>query len=486
LSLERLSRRYGLDDCYQLAAHGRWLEHLPEVRRGLKRGFTFYRHHPGERFRNEGLDSERLLVAASPNDAVADSHWMRSDVDHHFVRQAVAACVDYRDCVELTALSVDASGVRMSGRRNGAAPAAFELAADYVIDASGPGGFLARQLSIPSGLSQAKTWSATVLSHFAGVRPMGEMIEDLPEGPYPDDWAAVHHIVDEGWMYALRFDDGITSAGFALSPRGLASLGTSHSPDPAAMWHALLRRYPALLEAFGDAEPLMPIVFRDRIQHRLTRAVGGGTRWIMLPHAYAFTDPLFSTGIAWSLRAIERLALCFEDRAPSVAELERYEQLVSAEADQIDCMVAAAYEAMAHFTLFAAHAMIYFATVSFAETFQRLARLQGEAAAWSGFLGVGDPVLGPLPADSYARLREISRGEGQTGSDTQRRTFADWVAQAIAPRNLAGFGDAARHNLYPVDIDALLEKHDLLGMSRSELVAALPALRGAPSALLQI
>jgi len=28
LSLERLARRYGLEDCYHLAAHGRWLEHL--------------------------------------------------------------------------------------------------------------------------------------------------------------------------------------------------------------------------------------------------------------------------------------------------------------------------------------------------------------------------------------------------------------------------------------------------------------------------
>jgi FADH2 O2-dependent halogenase len=43
LSLERIARRYNLPDCYHLAAHGRWLEHLPEVRRGLKRGFTFYR-----------------------------------------------------------------------------------------------------------------------------------------------------------------------------------------------------------------------------------------------------------------------------------------------------------------------------------------------------------------------------------------------------------------------------------------------------------
>ena len=48
LCLERLSRRYDLPDLYQLAAHGRWIESHPGLERGLKRGFTFYRHHPHE------------------------------------------------------------------------------------------------------------------------------------------------------------------------------------------------------------------------------------------------------------------------------------------------------------------------------------------------------------------------------------------------------------------------------------------------------
>jgi hypothetical protein len=38
--------------------------------------------------------------------------------------------------------------------------------------------------------------------------------------------------------------------------------------------------------------------------------------------------------------------------------------------------------------------------------------------------------------------------------------------------------EPGRRNLYPVDFDALIEGHDLLGMSREEVVAALPALRG--------
>jgi len=48
LALERLAVRYGFEDLWDLAAHGRWRRRLPAVRRGLKRGFCFYGHRPGE------------------------------------------------------------------------------------------------------------------------------------------------------------------------------------------------------------------------------------------------------------------------------------------------------------------------------------------------------------------------------------------------------------------------------------------------------
>ena len=476
LSLERLGLRYDLADCYQLATHGRWLAHFPELRRGLKRGFTFYRHHPDQPFANRGLDSERLLVAASPHDSLSDTHWLRADVDHHFVREAIAAGVDYRDHVDLTSADVTSDSVRLSGSRNGAP---FELRANFLVDASGPNGFLTRQLAIPSGLERTETRSALVFSHFDGVRLVEDVVPEMPPGPYPDDWAAVHHVIDEGWMYSLRFDDGVTSAGFLLTPRGIASLTPSDLGDAERLWRALLERYPTLVGVFADATPLMPIAFRPVIQHRLTRTAG--ERWVMMPHAYAFFDPLFSTGIAWSLRAVERLALAFESathdrRVPSVEVLTRYNAMLGAEADQIDLVVAGAYEGMAHFDLFAAHAMLYFGAVSFAEVSQRLA--PEESVAWKGFLGVGDPVLEPLPRESLRRLKEITQRRGDVGTFTQRRRFMDWVRDAIAPRNIAGLADPERRNLYPVDLDVTIERHALLGMSRDQLVAALPALRG--------
>jgi tetracycline 7-halogenase / FADH2 O2-dependent halogenase len=446
LTLERLSRRYGLDDCYDLAAHGRWVARFPELRRGLKRGFTFYRHHAGRSFASHvlGKRSDRLLVAASPNDQVADNHWLRADVDHHFVRAAIQAGVEYRDRTEVTLEILKA------------------LRVDFIVDASGPGGFLARHLAIPSRLHRMHTHAGLLFSHFDGVGLMSDVVPGLPPGPYPDDWAAVHHIIDEGWMYSLRFDHGVTSAGFLLRETVPGA--------PEQTWQHLLRRYPTIGTLFGGSKPLFPLSYRPRIQHRLARAAGPG--WAMLPHTYCFVDPLFSTGIAWSLRAIERLALCFENgEGPREQDLARYDTLLSAEGDQIDWLVAGAYHAMARFELFAAHAMIYFAAVSFAEVRQRMVLRDAEQAAWSGFLGVGDPRLGGVPRASLRRLRHARTPE-------DRREFVKWVSRSIAARNVCGFANPAAHHLYPVDLDVLVQRHAVLGMSRESLVSALPALRG--------
>ena len=471
LSLERVGTRYGLADCYRLATHGRWLRYYPELRRGLKRGFTFYRHHAHQPFDN-GADAERLLVAASPEDALSDTHWLRADVDHHFVREAIAAGVDYRDEASLTRAIEEPDGLRLAGSRHGEA---FELRARFVVDASGPGGFLARQMAIPSALDRTQTRSALVFSHFEGVRLVRDVCPALPEGPYPDDWAAVHHIIDEGWMYSLRFDDGLTSAGFLLRPECADMLMAAAEGDPALAWQALLERYPTIRELFSDATPAFPIGYRSPIQHRLARAAG--ERWLLMPHAFAFVDPLFSTGIAWALRAVERLGRLFEDAkgkggTPSAAGIQRYGALLSDEADQIDLVVAGAYSAMRHFELFTAQAMLYFAAVSFAEVAQRLSG-DTDDVAWNGFLGVGDPALAPLARESLRRLDAID-----PSSAIARDGFSRWIRESIANRNVAGLADPRRRNLYPVDLDALIEAHALLGQTRDQLVAALPALRG--------
>src|SRR4029077_17387070 len=89
-----------------------------------------------------------------------------------------------------------------------------------------------------------------------------------------------------------------------------------------------------------------------------------------------------------------------------------------------------------------------------------------------------DPVLGPLPRESLRRLRQITQRRDETDTSEERRAFVQWITRAIAPRNIAGLADPGRRNLYPVDFDALIEQHALLGMTRAEILEALPALRG--------
>lgn len=458
ICLERLAARYGLYDLHALAAWGRWKERLPHLRRGLKRGFTFYGHTPGRPYANGPANERRLLVAASPTDAIADTHWLREDVDHHLVLQAAAAGVEVLEEVDLTGVEArPGNGWHLSGTHR-TRPVRFE--ADLLIDASGPGGFLARHLPIPRVETEPRT--TLVFGHFEGMADFAEVAGNaaLPAGPYPDEQAAVHHILEEGWMYVLPFDHGTVSAGFVIADDRAREELSSLSPDQA--WERLLARYPTLRDQFAPARPARPIGKIPRLQHRLAQA--SGDHWALLPHAYCFLSPLFSTGIAWSLLAVERLALLLE--RGNLEGLQRYGDLLSREADHIQKLVAGAYSTMRDFDRFAAGSLYYFAAASFAEASQRLLPPPEDGWAWTGFLGSTDPVTREILDRVLAAL--------------PRPDFEAEIGNLIAPRNLAGLADPTRNRLYPVDLETLVESADLLGLTPEEVRREIPRLRGGP------
>ncbi len=133
-----------------------------------------------------------------------------------------------------------------------------------------------------------------------------------------------------------------------------------------------------------------------------------------------------------------------------------------------------AYLAMKDFEVFVSHSFLYFATVSFEEVLQRLdpAAVDGTPPAWRGFLGAGDGVLEAAYAEALRRLTELASGGGS------RQRFHAWVGETIAPRNVAGLADPRRRNLYPVDLELLVERAALLGRTADQLRANLHRLRG--------
>ena len=499
IALERLAARPGLADLAALAAAGRWRRELPALRHGTKRGFTFYAQRPGEPF-DPGPDNDRrLLVAASPDGEVADSHWLRADLDAHLAAAARAAGVELWEGAEVEVVEAGEGGIRFVVRAAGGAPregatnetleaaagarpdsrsdaGRFVIEADFLVDASGPGG-LARLLGVAARPAPVPD-TALLFGHLAGVGRFAEAATRtgaaLDPGPYPDDAAAVHHLLTEGWMYVLRFapesaaeeapDGALASAGFVLRRAAADRLASEH-PQPAAAWAALVARYPTLAAQLAAARPVRPIAWRRPLAHRLEAAAG--RRWLALPHVVAFHDPLFSAGIAWTLVAVERALDLLAAGPPGAADLARYQDLLLREADHVERLIAGAWAVMPEPAAFFAWTHLYFAAASFAEATQRL--LDGDHA-WSGFLGATDPPTARFVRDAHALVTTAS-------GPPPAADLAAWVRAAIAPRNIAGLADPARRNLYPVDLEALVEAAGLLGLGKCELRRRMSRLR---------
>src|SRR5579883_1071315 len=119
LLLEDLATRYDLPAIKPLAKWGSWQKHHPEIPCGLKRGFTFYHHVLGQADAPDPGRRNQLLVAASPHDRIADTHWYRADFDAFLVQQAQEAGVDYVDEVRLDTLTEDADGITLGGIKEG-------------------------------------------------------------------------------------------------------------------------------------------------------------------------------------------------------------------------------------------------------------------------------------------------------------------------------------------------------------------------------
>src|SRR5207253_1203682 len=134
----------------------------------------------------------------------------------------------------------------LAGSREGE-PA--EIRARFVIDATGPAGVVARTLGLAHRPMRTNSWS--VFTHFAGVARWEDVLREYggrPEDhPYHCDDAALHHVIDAGWMWVLRFDNGVTSAGFLFD-------GEHHPPDtqtPAEqLWLRTIVHYPGIARQF--------------------------------------------------------------------------------------------------------------------------------------------------------------------------------------------------------------------------------------------
>jgi len=457
LLLEQLAMRYHLPRLLPLTSYGPWQREYPEIGCGLKRGFTYFHHEKGQAYQAMPCRSNQLMVAASPHDEVADTHWLRADVDEFLVREAADTGAEYRDEVTLAAPAWHSDGTAVvTGERHGQA---FAVRTRLVVDATGPRGFLSKTLGVPEVSFADYPATQSLYSHFTDVQRCDTMPEfhapDVP--PYPIDDAAVHHIFDGGWMWVLRFGNGVTSAGIAVTDALAGELRLSEG-EPA--WQRFLAQFPSVGAQFAQAMPTRPFTHAPRLAYRASAATGPG--WALLPSAAAFVDPLFSTGIPLTLLGIERLGRILEEAWGTEQlgiMLGEYGEMTLQEADATADFIGACYAAMPCFPVFVALSQFYFAAASYSEMARRLDRPH----LVRRFLASDHAEFGPSLRRATARVRR-----GEAGAD-----FSAQVADAIACLNVAGLADPRKRNGYGVDLNDVVEGAAKLGLAPEQMRAVL-------------
>jgi len=186
--------------------------------------------------------------------------------------------------------------------------------ARYLVDASGRDTFVAGKLGVKR--RNPRHTSAALYGHYRGAR-RGEG-ED--EGNIRIFW------FEHGWFWFIPLRDGITSVGAVCWPYYLKS----RRGDPADFLQQTIALCPALAERLAGAELVDGATATGNYSYRCARM--SGERWIMVGDAYAFVDPVFSSGVylamASAFRAADVVAETLRDPARGAQLRRDYERTV--------------------------------------------------------------------------------------------------------------------------------------------------------------
>jgi tetracycline 7-halogenase / FADH2 O2-dependent halogenase len=447
LLIEELAERYELPRIRPFSKWGTWQRARPDVPCGLKRGFSFFFHRHDEPFEDDDDRARQLLVAASPHDEIADTHWYRPAFDEALVREAEAEGAIYLDETRLDHVRHEGALTILEGtRRNGAS---VRVTAPFVIDASGPRGFLHKALGFEEAPLRWLPPTSGLFTHFEDVERWDRLQNGTSASPppYPVDDAALHHVFPGGWIWMLRFNNGITSAGVAHMHGARAEGLRLNEGAPA--WERLLETLPSVREQFRAARAVHPFIHAPRVAFRSRQVCGDN--WALLPSAAGVIDPLLSTGFPLTLLGIGRLVDLLERTEAGSAErqmaLQKYARVTQDELDVTEQLVGALYANMTDPPVFKRLGLLYFAAASFSEAARRL----GRPELAPGFLLHAHPRFG-AELRACADEAEAVAASGGAGRDA---LFAR-IDRAIEPFDIAGLRDRTRRDWYPVLAEDLI------------------------------
>jgi len=202
----------------------------------------------------------------------------RSDLDEILFRHAESLGARAHEGVRVRDVQFDADGAEVGAVFDDGSARCWR--ARFVIDASGRDTLLARQFNLKQ--KNEKHNSAALFAHFRGAR----RLEGKREGNISIFWFA------HGWFWFIPLADGVTSIGAVCWPHYLKA----RNKPLKAFFADTVALCPALAERLAGAE-LVDDTVHATGNYSYTSSRCGGERYLLLGDAYAFIDPVFSSGV---------------------------------------------------------------------------------------------------------------------------------------------------------------------------------------------
>jgi flavin-dependent dehydrogenase len=186
--------------------------------------------------------------------------------------------------------------------------------ARYLVDASGRDTFVASRLGLKR--RNPRHASAALYGHFAGA----SRLPGKAEGNISLFW------FEHGWFWFIPLLDGTTSVGAVCSQQYLKS----RQSDPTTFFMETIGLCPALARRLEGATLTAPATATGNYSYESRRMAGDG--YILLGDAYAFVDPVFSSGVFLAMNSAflgaDVIDGCLRDPRRAAALQRRFDRTV--------------------------------------------------------------------------------------------------------------------------------------------------------------
>lgn len=240
-------------------------------------------------------------------------HVKRSKFDHILLTNARAKGAEIVEGCRISSVEFLAEGgVMATGRDDEGRTRRWR--ARFLVDASGRDTLLANQLGFKR--RNRRHASAAVFAHFTGAR----RLPGKAEGHISISW------FDQGWFWFIPLPDGITSVGAVCRPEHLKARKT----DLESFFWSTIAMSPEIADRLKDAKLAGPVTATGNYSYRADRMIGKD--YILLGDAFAFIDPVFSSGVYLAMTSAvhgaEAVDACLTDPRKAPDALKRFEAQV--------------------------------------------------------------------------------------------------------------------------------------------------------------